>query len=126
MPVTYRIDASRNLIHTTCTGMVTLQEVLDHFAVLMQDPNRSHGLDVLLDLTQIDSVPTSDELRIVTSQIAHIRPAIEFGRCAVAASREAMYGMSRMFEVYAEDHFTKVQAFRTLEQAAGWLGLTQP
>jgi hypothetical protein len=126
MPVSYRIDASRNLIHTTCTGMVTLQEVLDHFAVLMRDPNRSHGLDVLLDLTRINTVPTSDELRVVTSQIAQIRPAIEFGRCAVAASGEAMYGMSRMFEVYAEGHFTKVQAFRTVDEAAGWLGLTPP
>ncbi len=126
MPVTYRIDASRNLIHTTCTGMVTLQEVLEHFAVLMQDPNRSHGLDVLLDLTTITSVPTSDELRIVSSEIAHIRPAIEFGRCAVAASREAMFGMSRMFEVYTEGYFTEVQAFRTVEAAAGWLGLTPP
>jgi hypothetical protein len=126
MPVTYRIDQARHLIHTTCTGMVTLQEVLEHFAVLMQDPNRSHGLDVLLDLTRIDSVPTSDELRIVTSEIAHIRPEIEFGRCAVAASGEAMYGMSRMFEVYAEGHFTNVQAFRTVEEAAAWLGVTLP
>lgn len=126
MPVTYRIDPTRRLIHTTCSGLVTLEEVLEHFAVLMQDPKRSHGLDVLLDLTQIASVPTSEELRIVTSEIAHIRPAIEFGRCAVAASREAMYGMSRMFEVYAEGYFAEVQAFRTLEEAAGWLGHTLP
>ena len=126
MPVTYRIDSTRRLIHTTCSGPVTLQDVLEHFAVLMQDPNRSHGLDVLLDLTPITSVPTSDELRIVTSEIAHIRPAIEFGRCAVAASQEAMYGMSRMFEVYAEGYFTEVQAFRTVEEAAGWLGQVLP
>ena len=124
MPVTYRIDQARHLIHTTCTGMVTLPDVLEHFAVLMQDPNRSHGLDVLLDLTQIATIPTSDELRIVTSEIAQIRPAIEFGRCAVAAPQEAMYGMMRMFEVYADGYFTEVQAFRTIEEAASWLGTT--
>jgi hypothetical protein len=126
MPVTYRIDPARRLIHTTCTGMVTLEEVLGHFAVLMIDPNRSHGLDVLLDLTRIQTIPTSEELRIVASEIAHIRPEIEFGRCAVAASQEAMYGMSRMFEVYAESYFTKVQAFRTVEEAALWLGQALP
>ena len=126
MPVTYRIDRSRHLIHTTCTGLVTLQEVLEHFAVLVADPNRTHGLDVLLDLTRIDTVPTSEELRVVASEIAHIRPEIEFGRCGVAASREAMFGMSRMFEVYAEGYFTEVQAFRTVEEAARWLGLTPP
>jgi hypothetical protein len=122
MPVTYRIDQAKRLIHTTCTDMVTLQDVLEHFAVLMQDPNRSHGLDVLLDLIQITTVPTSDEIRIVTSEIGQIRPAIEFGRCAVAAPREAMYGMMRMFEVYAAGYFTEVQTFRTIEEAESWLG----
>jgi hypothetical protein len=31
-----------------------------------------------------------------------------------------------MFEVYAEGHFTEVRAFRTLEEAADWLGQPLP
>jgi hypothetical protein len=38
VPVTYRIAADRKTIRTTCTGDVTLQEVIDHLWKLQQDP----------------------------------------------------------------------------------------
>ena len=102
MPVTYHIDHARHLVHTQCTGPTTLAEVLGHFALLVQDPECSERLDVLLDLTKMTSLPASDQLRTVASEIARIVPRVQFLDCAIIAPKDALFRMARMFEVFAE------------------------
>ncbi|HEY8258509.1 MAG TPA: hypothetical protein VIG08_12715 [Gemmatimonadales bacterium] len=125
MPVTYRIDQSERLIHTRCVGPVVLAEVRQHFIDLSQDPACSERLDVLLDLTAMTTLPASDQLRTVTGDIARLRPQIQFGFCAVIASAPALFGMSRMFEVFAEQYFTSVAVFRTEAEGVHWLEAQQ-
>ena len=57
MPVTYRIDAESGTIETRCTGNITYQEVAVHFRELAEDPRCPPRLDVLLDLTGIETLP---------------------------------------------------------------------
>jgi hypothetical protein len=121
MPVTYRIDKVNRLIHTECTGEVTLAEVVDHFRQLEADPECPPYVDVLLDVTQELTIPSSDELRTVTLAIARVRRRVEFGFCAIVAHRDALFGMMRMFEVFTEDYFRETRAFRTLVEAEAWL-----
>jgi hypothetical protein len=121
MPVTYRLDVAAPLIHTRCVGDVTLDEVIEHFATLSRDPACPERLDVLLDLTDMTSVPESGELRAVTTEIARVRPRIRFGWCAIVASKEALYGMARMFEVFAEQYFSATRVFRSVDLALTWL-----
>ena len=66
MPVHYEIDEARSLIRTRCTGYVTLSEVLDHFHRLEAQAISPLRLDVILDLSEITSLPTSDQLRTVS------------------------------------------------------------
>lgn len=121
MPITYHIDPANRLIHTRCVGPVTLEEVLQHFAVLIEDPACPDQLDVLLDLSEMTSLPASDQLRDVTSTIARIRPRVRFGRCAIIAPQDALFGMSRMFTVFAEDYFLASQVFRAVDDGTFWL-----
>lgn len=121
MPVTYEINSTRRLIHTRCAGSVTLEEVLGHFTDLVQDPACPDYLDVLLDLTETTTLPTSHELRAVSSEIARIRPRVQFGRCAIVTSHDAWYGTARMFEVYAVNYFRATDVFRTVNDAVLWL-----
>jgi hypothetical protein len=121
MPVTYQIDKANRLIHTECTGAVTLAEVVDHFRQLEADPECPPYVDVLLDVTQEVTIPSSDELRTVTLAIARVRRRVQFGFCAIVASTDALFGMMRMFEVFTEDYFRESRAFRTLEEAEAWL-----
>ena len=121
MPVTYQIDHGRHCVHTKCTGPTTLAEVLGHFAVLIQDPECPERLDVLLDLSEMTSLPASDQLRAVASEIARIVPRVQFLNCAIIAPKDALFGMARMFEVFAEQHFTATRVFRTKEEGAIWL-----
>jgi hypothetical protein len=122
MPVSYEIDTTRGLIHTRCVGPVTLEEVLGHFADLIRDPECPDRLDVLLNLSEITSLPTSDELRAVSSEIGRIRPHVIFGRCAIVTANDAWFGTARMFEVFASNYFHATDVFRTVDEAALWLG----
>lgn len=121
MPITYRIEQSKQLIHTRCSGPVVLEEVRQHFVTLSQDRDCPPQLDVLLDLSEMTTLPESDELRTVASDIAHLRPQIQFGICAIVASRSPLFGMARMFEVFAEGYFSATGVFRTEAEAVDWL-----
>ena len=65
MPVIYTIDKPRKLIRTTCNGIVTLEDVIDHFSNLKGDPDGAGQLDVLLDVREANSLPETNQLRIV-------------------------------------------------------------
>jgi hypothetical protein len=121
MPVIYQIDRAKQLVRTRCTGATTLDEVLQHFAVLVQDPECPDRLNVLLDLSEMTSLPASGQLRVVASEIARIVPRVQFLNCAIIAPNDALFGMARMFEVFAEQHFAATRVFRTREEGVIWL-----
>ena len=123
MAVTYRIDQTKHRIHTRCIGPVTLDEVQQHFADLVRDPECPGRLDVLLDLSETTSLPTSSQLSAVTTEVARVRPRVQFDGCAIIASRDALFGMARMFEVFAENYFGATRVFRTIDEGTRWLEL---
>jgi hypothetical protein len=125
VPVSYIIDNSRRLIRTTCSGPVTLEDMVDHFRGLKDDPDCGGHLDVLLDVDHADSLPESKQLRVVNSHIASLRAQVEFGMCAIVAHRDAMFGMMRMFAVFAEDNFRAIRVFRETADAEEWLNTQQ-
>jgi hypothetical protein len=121
MPITYQIDTNEAIIRTKCFGDVTLEEVIDHFQQLSEDPACPDRLDVLLDLTEETTIPKSQELRVVTGKIAGVLRRVQFGACAIVACVDALFGMLRMFEVFAEDLFRQTRVFRSLSEAEVWL-----
>lgn len=47
------------------------------------------------------------------------------GKTAIVAPEDLIYGLSRMFEVYAEEHASGARSwktFRDIEDATAWLG----
>jgi hypothetical protein len=121
MPVTYIIDGKAKLICTACSSPLTFADVLGHFKTLRDDPACVGRLDVLLDVSEADAVPASNQLGAVATELAAVRAKVRFGRCAVAATRDAMFGMMRMFEVLAGRYFESIQVFRTVAEAEAWL-----
>ena len=121
MPVIYQIDGGDRLIRTRCIGDVTFAEVVDHFRALQGDPDFAGAIDVLLDLSELSSIPTSNQIRSISVEIEGIRSKAQFGACAVVATREVVYGMSRMFEAVAAEGFRRMHVFRRVEEAEDWL-----
>jgi len=121
MAVTYKIDSSRKLIYTTCTNPLTSAEVILHFRTLKEDPACTGHLDVLLDLSETDSLPENNQLAAVGAEIADLRAKVQFGRCAIVATRDAMFGMMRVFEVITSQYFRSIRVFRDRKEADVWL-----
>jgi hypothetical protein len=105
---------------------VTIEEVIDHFHELENDPDCPDRVNVLLDLSDETSIPTKDNLTDVASEISRIRGRVQFGSCAVVACTDALYGMLRMFEMFAEQYFRESCVFRTKRDAEVWLASRRP
>jgi hypothetical protein len=121
MPVTYHLDRARGCVETVCTGPVTLGEVLQHFREIEADDSLPGRLDVLLDLGPMTSLPESEQLRDVTRAVDRLRAKVAWGACAIVARRDALFGMSRMFEIFTEGLFARTRVFREREAAEDWL-----
>lgn len=121
VPISYRIDPERRLIHTTCAGEVTLEDVWDHFETLARRPGLPERLDVLLDLRPTASLPTGKQMRSAAGSAALLSSQLVWGACAVIASSDALFGMARVFQAYAEGLFERVAVFRDLAEATAWL-----
>lgn len=123
MPVTYTIDVGKRRVYTHCVGRVTLQEVIDHFHTLEQDPLCPAHLDVFLDLSGLDlsSLPHTPQVSRVVLEIEHIQDRVRFGACAILAPPDAIFGMMRMFEAMSERYFRVIHSFRDRVEAELWL-----
>lgn len=121
MPLTYSIDTNARLIRTTCAGNLTLEEVINHFQELQRDPNCPNRLDVLLDLTDVTSLPESRQLGAVALELKKTLEKVRFDVCAIVAQRDALFGMLRMFEVMVEKYFRATHVFRVRAEAEAWL-----
>ena len=126
MPVVYSIDKAHGIIHTRCIGPVTIDEVIGHFRALEKDPDCPAVLDVLLDLSEQTSIPKKENLEQVTREIRRIREKVHFGACAIVACKDALFGMLRMFEVFAEQCFRETCVFRRTSEAETWLASRHP
>ena len=121
MPVTYKIDAATGTVRTKCVGHVTLQEVIDHFRALEQDPACPEHLNVFLDLSETSSLPESPQVSTVVGEVRRIQGRVRFDACAILAHRDALFGMMRMFEAMAEQYFRVMRTFRVATDAEAWL-----
>jgi hypothetical protein len=121
VPISYVLDPERRLIRTTCAGEVTLEEVWDHFEALVRQTGLPERLDVLLDLRSTTSLPTGEQVRAAAGSAALLSSRLAWGACAVIASSDALFGMSRVFEAYAGELFERIAVFRDLAEATAWL-----
>jgi len=121
MPVVYKLNPAEKFIYTQCIGNVTPEEISEHFRELVRDPDCPDRLAVLLDLRETTSVPWTFQLRGVNQDLERVRGKVAFDACAIVASRDVLFGMMRIFAVFAQGHFTSIRVFRTVPEAEEWL-----
>jgi hypothetical protein len=89
--VTYKIEADKRTIRTKSIGFVTLDEVIDQFWTLQQDPDCPDHLNVFLDLSEVDSLPGTGQISTVINQVKKLRGRVRFSACAILATRDALF-----------------------------------
>ncbi len=122
MTIQYQIDRSIRRITTRAFAEVTIEEVLEHFDELSADPSYEPELDVLLDLVDCKTLPGIDEIRSAAGRVMADLSSLRFGRLAIVAVSDALFGMLRMFHTLSEAAFSDAQIFRGRDQALQWLG----
>jgi hypothetical protein len=125
VPITYQFSADKKTIRTTCTGYLTLPEIIDHFQALERDPECPEQLDVFLDCGEVTSLPETRQISAVVTQMKRVQPRVRFDACAIVASRHALFGMMRMFEALAEEVFRITRTFQSSTEAESWLAQQQ-
>ncbi len=104
---------------------MTYEEVIGHFRTLNADPSCFGHLDVFLDVSTADTLPQSSQFASINAELRILREKVQFGACAIVATRDSMFGMMRMFEVLSAQYFTVIRVFRDSVEAEFWLASQQ-
>ena len=118
------IDSEQKLARVIARGKVNVLELKDIYSELIKHRDWQAGFDILCDYRGIDDfdVSTQDIDEIAEWQIS-IDNMIGNGKCAVVASRDSVFGMSRMWEMISAERSQHICVFRELEDAESWLGI---
>lgn len=102
------------------SGNVTFDESRRFQDELLGDPRLHDGVQMLVDATTMDGAPSANELRIIATEFVPLLRA-GLGPIAIVCGSPFVYGVARMFTVFAEVVGARVAAFRDPTEARQWL-----
>ncbi len=119
MPITYLLDAPRRRLRTAVEGVVTVDDVADHFQALVRE--RLVGFADLIDARKAMGPGWfSADVRRAAELVRGTRGAGPVGPRAVLVSSSAAFGMVRMLSVLLTP-FMAMEVFRDPDSAEEWL-----
>lgn len=109
---------SEFVVHAS--GRVTFDEVMRAEADLLAHPALDARARLLVDGREVEAAPTAAELRSIAREMkaVHARGVKHF---AIVAGSDFVYGVARMFAVFAQAVSLHVAVFRDIESARRWL-----
>lgn len=112
-PARFKIRAS---------GEVTMSQIEAVAAQLLAHPGLADGSDMIVEADEVEQVPPTADLRAVASMMV---PMLHrgLGALAIVSKKPFIYGVARVFAVFAETVGAKVYAFREPDDANRWLAL---
>ena len=116
------IDKERKLARITAMGKVNVIELKEIFVETVCHEDWQTGFNMLCDYSRIENFDvSSQDIDDITEWQTTIDAKIGSGRCAVVASRDSVYGMSRMWEILSSDRSQQIYVFRQINEAYSWL-----
>ena len=120
MPGSYVIDVERRIVFSRGWGVLLDAELIDHARTLRADRRFDPLFQQIADFSDVR------ELRVTSAgvrAVAENNPFERDARRAIVVASDAAFGLSRMFELYTGSHPDQFRIFRTLAEAAQWIGL---
>ncbi len=122
MPLSYTIDVRGHIVYGRGWAEVTEADIVNIRERLTTDSQFSPTFMQLLDLSEVTSLGIRwANVRSLVSE----DPFDASARRAIVAPATAVYGSTRMYELYAEESMPNISVFRTAEEAGRWLGLEE-
>ncbi len=123
MAVSYTIEGG--LLRLKLEGQYEPQDIIREFLAGIADPACPNPVALLVDVTASESLGTREpqEIRQVAEYLGPYAKRIG-GRCAIVASRDLHFGLSRMGSAYTEGVGVETAVFRDASSALEWLGVS--
>jgi SpoIIAA-like len=119
MSATYRLND--DVVEMTLNGTTGIDEVIQTFHQALDDSNTPEEFVLLLDVRESSSLatrPTSEIIK-VAEYLGPFQDRVK--RCAVLATENIHFGLSRLGAVYSETAGVMTSVFRDKEEAIDWL-----
>ena len=119
MPIAVGFAEPRTiLIHVS--GEVTYAETQRAIDDVLGHSQARDGAMLLVDARAVTGAPSTAELRAMARDL---KPLTDrgFGPMAIVTEKAFLYGLARMFAVFAEVFGIRVHACRTMAEAEEWL-----
>jgi hypothetical protein len=119
MSATYRLND--DVVEMTLNGTTGIDEVIQTFHKALDDSNTPEEFVLLLDVRESSSLatrPTSEIIK-VAEYLGPFQDRVK--RCAVLATENIHFGLSRLGAVYSETAGVMTSVFRDKEEAIDWL-----
>jgi hypothetical protein len=116
------VDKERKLAQVIAGGKVDALELKEIFVETVGHADWQAGFNMLCDYRNIDSFDVSPgDIDAITEWLTSIDELIGDGRCAVVASKDSVFGMSRMWELISSERPQEIYIFREMGDAVFWL-----
>jgi hypothetical protein len=128
VPVDYRIDHDRRLVHVTASGVITPEVLFGYQKEAWSDP-AIVGYDELVDMSLVESVeaPSPSNVSALAGYSAKMDTSAKSTKLAIVAADDLLFGLGRMYQAYREmkpESKKEVAVFRTMPDALAWLERT--
>ena len=124
MPVTYSVE-SPALFLILASGKVTLAEASGVLTEIGEDKRLMPGSKMLIDGRTVTGAPLRPELRQIARQMADLKD-LGLVATAIVTNQGFIYGVARMFAMFAELVGYRVGVCLTMREGFDWLGEQQP
>ena len=120
MPLKHHIDREAGLLIIVVEGELVFEELLSFLKAVYEDDFFPSGS--LFDMRAATSSDAStSQMRSLVALIEQRRRNPGPSRWAIVVSRDVDFGLSRMFEVFADKIPTDICVFRDIDEAKQWL-----
>ena len=123
MPVDYEINKQEGVVLTHPTGLVTTHEIRVFRAALKADPAFRSDMRQLVDASGAEGFElTSEEIADLTLTDPFVRDALR----TFVAPNDEIFGLARMYELYANLPPESFKVVRSVGEAYAWIKLDPP
>ena len=106
MPVRYTFEAATRTVETTCSGILTMGEIVRYFEELAADDAVASGVIEVVDLTGVDDfVLSSSEASRIPEAYKRVQAAKSIEATFLLGTTDANFGVGRMIQSYFHSRF---------------------
>ena len=116
------IDKDWKLAYITASCRVDARELKEIFIETVSHEDWQAGFNILCDYSRIENFEvTYQDIDDISEWQTSIDDLMGKGRCAVVASKDFVYGMTRMWEILSSNRLQQICVFRQIKDAVMWL-----